>query len=276
MAKAKTDTKTKTKKTQPAAAESFGPRVDVFDAKGKPKTVDASALRIAFADGRSLIISVPDTADGAITLVAEHSDTNTNAMLSLRPEHHDSVTLRIEAEPVQTERTEDLDDTFWNHGGEAFDDAEMLTLDLTVQHGDELKAAARKALPKEKDIEAWIAPPLFADAQLNVRFVGEEEGRTLNRTYRDKDYATNVLTFSYAESDEDPVAADIVLCCPVVEKEAKEQGKPLVAHYAHLIVHGALHAQGYDHEDPADAEEMEGIETEILGDLGFADPYASR
>ena len=268
--------KTKTKKTQTAAPETLGPRVDVFDAKGKPKTVDASALRIAFADGRSLIISVPDTADGAITLVTEHSDTNTNAMLSLRPEHHDSVTLRIEAEPVQTERTEDLDDPFWNNGGEAFDDAEMLTLDLTVQHGDELKAAARKALPKEKDIEAWIAPALFADAQLNVRFVGEEEGRTLNRTYREKDYATNVLTFSYAEGDEDPVAADIVLCCPVVEKEAKEQGKPLLAHYAHLIVHGALHAQGYDHEDPADAEEMEGIETEILGDLGFADPYASR
>lgn len=264
MAKAKT----KTKKTQPEATESFGPRVDVFDAKGKPKTVDASAVRIAFADGRSLIISVPDTADGAITLVAEHSDTNTNAMLSLRPEHHDSVTLRIEAEPVQTERTEDLDDTF---GG-----AEMLTLDLTVQYGDDLKAAARKALPKEQNIEAWIAPALFADAQLNVRFVSEEEGRTLNRTYRGKDYATNVLTFSYAESEEDPVSADIVLCCAVVEKEAKEQKKPLLAHYAHLIVHGALHAQGYDHEDPADAEEMEGIETQILGDLGFADPYADR
>ncbi|CAJ0797378.1 Endoribonuclease YbeY [Ralstonia condita] len=268
MAKAKTDTKAKTKKTQPAVAASFGPRVDVFDAQGKPKTVDASALRIAFADGRSLIISVPDTADGAITLVAEHSDTNTNAMLSLRPEHHDSVTLRVEAEPVQTERTEDLDDTF--------DDAQMLTLDLTVQYGDELKAAARKALPKKQDIEAWIAPALFADAQLNVRFVGEEEGRTLNRTYRGKDYATNVLTFSYAENEDDPVSADIVLCCSVVEKEAKEQGKPLQAHYAHLIVHGALHAQGYDHEDAADAAEMEGIETQILGELGFADPYASR
>jgi len=268
--------KTKAKKTQPEAADSFGPRVDVFDAKGKPKTVDASAVRIAFADGRSLIISVPDTADGAITLVAEHSDTNTNAMLSLRPEHHDSVTLRVEAEPVQTERTEDLDDTFWNHGAEAFDDAEMLTLDLTVQYGDELKAAARKALPKEQDIEAWIAPALFADAQLNVRFVGEEEGRTLNRTYRGKDYATNVLTFSYAEKEDDPVSADVVLCCPVVEKEAKEQKKPLLAHYAHLIVHGALHAQGYDHEEPADAEEMEGIETQILGELGFADPYADR
>ena len=270
MAKAKTDTKAKTKKTQPAAAESFGPRVDVFDAQGKPKTVDASALRIACADGRSLILGLPNTVDGAITLVAEHADADTHAMLSLRPEHHDSITLRIE-----TQAAELADST-----EEAFDEdtagAEMLTLDLTVQHGDELKAAARKALPKERDIEAWIAPALFADAQLNVRFVGEEEGRTLNRTYRGKDYATNVLTFSYAESAEDPVSADIVLCCAVVEKEAKEQKKPLVAHYAHLIVHGALHAQGYDHEDPADAKEMEGIETEILGDLGFANPYADR
>lgn len=259
--------KAKTKKTQPAAPATLSPRVDVFDAKGKPKTVDASALRIAFADGRSLLVSLPDTADGAITLVAEHSDANTHAMLALRPEHHDSITLRIEAEPAEAVE-DDLDDGMAG--------AEMLTLDLTVQHGDELKAAARKACPKEQDIEAWIAPALFADAQLNVRFVGEEESRTLNRTYRGKDYATNVLTFSYAESEDDPVAADIVLCCPVVEKEAKDQKKPLQAHYAHLIVHGALHAQGYDHEDPADAEEMEGIETQVLADLGFPDPYASR
>jgi len=262
--------KAKTKKTQTTAPAAHGPRVDVFDAKGKPKTVDASALRIAFPDGRSLIVSLPDTADGAITLVAEHSDANTHAMLALRPEHHDSITLRIEtveAEPAEAAEAS-VDDEMAG--------AEMLTLDLTVQHGDEIKAAARKALPKQKDIEAWIAPALFADAQLNVRFVGEEEGRTLNRTYRGKDYATNVLTFSYAETEEDPVSADIVLCCPVVEKEAKEQGKPLQAHYAHLIVHGALHAQGYDHEDAAEAEEMEGIETEILGELGFADPYASR
>ena len=270
MAKAKTDTKAKTKKTQPAAAESFGPRVDVFDAQGKPRTVDASALRIAFADGRSLILGLPNTVDGPITLVAEHADADMHAMLSLRPEHHDSITLRIETQPAElADSTE-----------EAIDDdtagAEMLTLDLTVQYGDELKAAARKAPPKERDIEGWIAPALFADAQLNVRFVGEEEGRTLNRTYRGKDYATNVLTFSYAESAEDPVSADIVLCCTVVEKEAKEQKKPLLAHYAHLIVHGALHAQGYDHEDAADAKEMEGIETEILRDLGFADPYADR
>ncbi|OAI61739.1 metalloprotease [Ralstonia solanacearum] len=252
----------KSKKTQPATAA----RVDVFDAQGKPKTVDASALRIAFADGRSLLVSLPDTADGAITLVAEHADATTHAMLALRPEHHDSVTLRIEAEPA--EPADDLDDEMA--------DAEMLTLDLTVQHGDALKAAARKACPKQKDIEAWIAPALFADAQLNVRFVDEEEGRTLNRTYRGKDYATNVLTFSYAETEHDPVSADVVLCCPVVEKEAKDQGKPLRAHYAHLIVHGALHAQGYDHENPAEAKEMEGIETAVLVELGFPDPYADR
>lgn len=125
----------KPKKTQPAAT---APRVDVFDAKGKPKTVDASALRIAFADGRSLLVSLPDTADGAITLVAEHADAATHAMLALRPEHHDSITLRIEAEPAA--EAEDADD--------ALAGAEMLTLDLTVQHGDALKAAARKALPK--------------------------------------------------------------------------------------------------------------------------------
>ena len=82
-----------------------------------------------------------------------------------------------------------------------------------------------------------------------MRFVDDDEGRTLNRTYRQKDYATNVLTFAYAESEDDPVTGDLILCCPVVEKEAREQGKPLAAHYAHLIVHGTLHAQGYDHED---------------------------
>ena len=106
-----------------------------------------------------------------------------------------------------------------------------------------------------------------------LRFVDEEEGRALNRSYRGKDYATNVLTFAYAESEDDPVSGDIVLCCPVVEREANEQGKPLEAHYAHLIVHGVLHAQGYDHEDEDEATEMEGIETEVLGTLGFPNPY---
>ncbi|WP_027212536.1 rRNA maturation RNase YbeY [Burkholderia sp. WSM2232] len=142
-----------------------------------------------------------------------------------------------------------------------------------------LQFPAAKAWPEHKallpraTVAGWIKAALFADGELTVRFVDAEEGRTLNRTYRGKDYSTNVLTFAYAESEDDPVTGDLILCCPVVEKEATEQGKPLIAHYAHLLVHGTLHAQGYDHEADEEAEEMEALETEILGKLGFADPY---
>jgi probable rRNA maturation factor len=122
-------------------------------------------------------------------------------------------------------------------------------------------------------VTRWAKAALFADAALTLRFVDAEEGRALNRSYRGKDYATNVLTFAYAESEDDPVSGDIVLCCPVVEREALEQGKPLDAHYAHLVVHGVLHAQGYDHENDDEAREMEGIETEVLAALGFPNPY---
>jgi probable rRNA maturation factor len=130
-----------------------------------------------------------------------------------------------------------------------------------------------KALLARATVLRWVKAALFADAELTLRFVDAEEGRALNRSYRGKDYATNVLTFAYAESEEDPVSGDIVLCCAVVEREAGEQGKPLEAHYAHLIVHGVLHAQGYDHEDEDEAKEMEGIETEILAALDFPNPY---
>lgn len=142
-----------------------------------------------------------------------------------------------------------------------------------------LQFPAAKAFPAHKEIlpratvAAWLKAALFADAELTVRFVDADEGRTLNRTYRSKDYATNVLTFAYAESEDDPVTGDLILCCPVVEREADEQKKPLAAHYAHLIVHGALHAQGYDHEAEDEAQEMEAIETDILAQLGFPDPY---
>jgi probable rRNA maturation factor len=142
-----------------------------------------------------------------------------------------------------------------------------------------LQFPAAKAYPSHKAIlsraavSRWIKASLFADAELTVRFVDEAEGRTLNRSYRKKDYATNVLTFAYAESEDDPVTGDLILCCPVVEREANEQGKPLDAHYAHLIVHGTLHAQGYDHEIESEAQEMESIETDIMQSLGFSDPY---
>lgn len=131
----------------------------------------------------------------------------------------------------------------------------------------------RAALPRHK-VARWIRHALALPAEITVRIVGEEEGRQLNRDYRHKDYATNVLTFDYAQAP--VVCADLVLCAPVVAREAAEQNQTLQAHYAHLLVHGALHAQGWDHEtSEADAQEMEAYETEILAGLGFADPYAA-
>ena len=148
----------------------------------------------------------------------------------------------------------------------------QLTLSLQFGRFDDV-AAHRAALPRHK-VTRWIRHALALDAEITVRIVDEDEGRQLNRDYRHKDYATNVLTFDYAQ--EPLVLADLVLCAPVVEREAREQNKSLEEHYAHLLVHGALHAQGWDHEtSEQDAQEMETYETAILQGLGFADPYAT-
>ena len=126
-------------------------------------------------------------------------------------------------------------------------------------------------MPRHK-VARWIRHALALDAEITVRIVDMEEGRQLNRDYRQKDYATNVLTFDYAQ--EPVVSADLVLCAPVVAREAAEQNKTLAEHYAHLLVHGALHAQGWDHEtSEEDAQEMEAYEAEILAELGIANPY---
>ena len=118
---------------------------------------------------------------------------------------------------------------------------------------------------------------LLAPAELTLRFVGTEEGRNLNLDYRGKDYATNVLTFAYpGESDDEPTRADIVFCGEVLQREAGELGKTLAAHAAHLVIHGVLHAQGYDHEEEADADEMEALEVELLALLGLRNPYLER
>jgi probable rRNA maturation factor len=136
---------------------------------------------------------------------------------------------------------------------------------LTVQY-----AAPRAGLPGRRSIERWLAAALERTATVTVRFVGRREGRALNRLYRRRDYATNVLTFVY---DAAPLAGDIVLCAPVVAAEARRDRKPLAAHYAHLVIHGALHLQGYDHERTRDAAAMEARETALLAALGIADPY---
>ncbi len=146
-------------------------------------------------------------------------------------------------------------------------------LTLSLQFALDTNAAEhRTALPRSR-VARWIRHALERDAQITVRIVDEAEGRALNRDYRHKDYATNVLTFDYG--DEEPLSADLVLCAPVVAREAGEQGRTLQAHYAHLIVHGSLHAQGWDHEtSAADATAMEARETQVLARLGFDDPYA--
>jgi probable rRNA maturation factor len=145
-------------------------------------------------------------------------------------------------------------------------------LSLSLQFGKIDDAALhRAALPRHK-VTRWIRHALQSDAEITVRIVDAAEGQALNRDYRKKDYATNVLTFDYTM--EPIVTADLVLCAPVVAQEAKEQGKTLQAHYAHLLVHGALHAQGWDHESSEeDAQVMELREVEILTRLGFDNPY---
>lgn len=146
----------------------------------------------------------------------------------------------------------------------------QLTLSLQFARFDG-EAEHRAALGRSQ-VARWIRHALADDAEITVRIVGTEEGQALNREYRKKDYATNVLTFDYQQ--EPTVLADLVLCAPVIAREAREQNKTLEEHYAHLLVHGTLHAQGWDHEtSEQDAQEMEDYETAIMQELGFEDPY---
>ena len=141
-------------------------------------------------------------------------------------------------------------------------------LTLSLQFAD---PSHRDLLPRHK-VARWIRAALEAPGEITVRIVDAEEGQQLNSEFRGKDYATNVLTFDYVQEPE--IEADLVLCAPVVAREAREQKIDLAAHYAHLLVHGTLHAQGYDHEVDDEAACMEARETEVLAGLGFDDPYA--
>ncbi len=157
-----------------------------------------------------------------------------------------------------------------------------IQLDVGVSY-----ALPRLGLPAAVSFRKWVAAALdgrIREADLAVRLVGNKEGRALNRHYRGKDYATNVLSFPADIADgvkmpkgvKMPLLGDLVLCAPVIAREAKEQKKPLAAHYAHLTVHGALHLLGWDHEDAREAECMEQLEREILADLGLPDPYLEQ
>jgi len=140
-------------------------------------------------------------------------------------------------------------------------------LSLFVQY-----ASQSIVLPTRQQFRRWVKAALQRDVQCTLRVVDESEGRKLNHDFRGKDYATNVLTFVY--DDTEPLSGDIVFCTPVVEREAAEQGKQAIAHYAHLTVHGVLHLQGYDHETEGDAAKMEALETALMVKLGYPAPYA--
>jgi len=140
-------------------------------------------------------------------------------------------------------------------------------LRLAVQY-----PAGKGEAPKRPQVRRWVRAACAKPAEITVRFVGAEEGRLLNHDYRQKDYATNVLSFPYESGAR--LCGDLVVCLPVVAAEALEQGKALEAHFAHLIVHGMLHLQGYDHETGSDdADRMEAVEREIMETLGYPDPY---
>ena len=151
-----------------------------------------------------------------------------------------------------------------------------IRLDVAVGY-----AVPRKGLPSALSFRKWVATALagrIREADLAIRIVDAKEGRALNRHYRGKDYATNVLSFpaELPEGVKMPLLGDLVICAPVVAREAKEQHKPAVAHYAHLTVHGVLHLLGWDHDDDKEAEAMEQLERDILAELGLPDPYAEE
>ncbi len=253
------------------------PRIVAVDADGKATRVKAERLEIDFGDGRKLLLGFPERAWGDLEIEADADDEAAVPMLSLQQGACNLMTVRVDV----------------HHDMAFVDDPEPIDLPglpLGV-HPPVLKLSVQRAVegedkanaPKKNHIRRWAQAALQQDAEVTVRLVGAEEGRALNRDYRGKDYATNVLTFAYDEGEDLPglpeaegavLAGDLVLCVPVVMREAAEQGKTPEAHFAHLVVHGMLHLQGHDHETEAEAAAMEGLETRILRGLGYADPYA--
>ena len=156
-----------------------------------------------------------------------------------------------------------------------------MTVVVDVQYAQEELPDAEAEVPSPQEFERWVGAALAGrrDAgELTIRVVGVTEGAALNETYRHRSGPTNVLSFPIDDSPELdlPLLGDLVICAPLVVREAHEQHKPAIAHWAHLTVHGALHLLGYDHEEPHEAEIMEGLEAEILAALGYADPYAGE
>jgi probable rRNA maturation factor len=230
-----------------------GPVFHARGADGRRRALKTDAIELVWPDGRQLVISLPPAAWADVELHAEAPDATPVIQLQSAACNLLGMRLAVMHDTVEADLTP----------------ARLeMSIDNCVPKGEDDKSLR----PKKRQIRAWAQAALGQDAVVGVRLVGEAEGRALNRDYRQKDYATNVLTFVYDETD-GVLQGDLVICLPVVIREAQEQGKPVADHFAHLMVHGMLHLQGLDHEDDDEAALMEGLETDILARLGIADPY---
>lgn len=151
---------------------------------------------------------------------------------------------------------------------------DLLTMNASFKLAVQYAVSDSKNCPTRSQFRRWVKAALSQSAEIVIRIVDEMEGQQLNRQFRGKDYATNVLTF--ADHDIQPLLGDIVLCAPVIEQEAQQQHKQLQAHYAHMTIHGILHLQGYDHLDDSEAAEMEQLEIQILSQFGLPNPYVTH
>lgn len=238
-------------------------KIVVTDPAGKASRLKAASVEIELGDGRRLRIDAPHRAWGDLDIEAA-ADAGV-PVISVQPGGCNLLTLRVDAHHEMAEAT-----------------TARRAPELTLSVQKAVGGASKTLLPKKAQLRQWAQAALRRDAEVAIRLVDEEEGRQLNLAYRHKDYPTNVLTFVYGDGEglppetgpATPLMGDLVLCVPVVAREAAEQGKALEAHYAHLVVHGMLHLQGYDHEEDDEAARMEALETEILASIGYPDPYA--
>ncbi|GHT93287.1 hypothetical protein FACS1894116_04980 [Betaproteobacteria bacterium] len=254
-------------------------KILAIDAEGKATRIRAERLELEFGDGRRLVLSFPDSGWGDLEIEADFvGDEAAVPLINVQPEACNVLNLRVDV----------------HHDLFPVDELDLPQLEippvLKLEVQKALEGEDRLNAPKKNQFRRWAQAALLEDVDVTVRLVGEAEGRELNKSYRSKDYATNVLTFVYGDDEAvpagktalaagntgegDALLGDLVLCVPVVVREAAEQGKAIDAHFAHLVVHGMLHLQGFGHEAEKDAEKMEAREREIMRTLGYADPYA--
>lgn len=278
------------------AKQANKPRIIAIDADGAQTRIEAERLEIQLDHGRSLHLSFPALPWGDLDIEARceaSADEHRVPLLSLRGFAGRRLNLRVDVCHTDAVGADLMDAEGAADGGPALE-GEVFAQSaggaqpvFRARVTKVLDADDKALAPKKNHFRRWAQAAVLRDVEVGIRLVGEAEGRELNRQYRGKDYPTNVLTFAYSAADGERAAraagsaaeaavleGDLVLCVPVVAREAAEQDKPLDAHFAHLIVHGMLHLQGYDHETVSEADEMEGLEREILATLGYPDPYA--